>query len=41
MRASPSWLTPTLSYDADVAGNLSGGLRRGPAYVGNVHLKLS
>lgn len=39
--ASPSWLTPTLSYDADVAGNLSGGLRRGPAYVGNVHLKLN
>ncbi|HEY5200732.1 MAG TPA: hypothetical protein VIJ31_07450 [Acidothermaceae bacterium] len=38
---SASWLTPMLSYDADVASNLAGGLHRGLAYLGNVHVKLS
>ncbi len=37
----PSWLTPALSYDGSAAFNLHGGTRRGSAYVGNLHLKVT
>jgi porin len=34
-------LTPAIIYDGDVFSNLSGGSKRGLAYVGNLHLQLS
>lgn len=38
--AAPGWLTPSLTYDGSLLGNLQGGLQTGAAYVGNLHLKL-
>lgn len=39
--AAPTWLTPALTYDGTLLGNLHGGARTGSAYVGNLHLKLT
>ena len=33
-------LDPSFVYDGDLATNAAGGLKRGTAYVGNLHLKL-
>ena len=35
------WLTPALTYDGTFWSDLGRGLRRGSAYVGNLHLKLT
>ena len=37
--AATNWLSPALTYDGTVLGNLRGGARRGSAYVGNLHLR--
>ncbi len=34
-------VTPSITYDGDVASNLSGGLKRDTTYLGNVRLQLS
>ena len=36
-----AWLTPALTYDGDVLGNLRGGARTGSTSVGNLHLRLT
>src|SRR5476651_2719829 len=38
---SKKGITPAIIYDGDIFSNLSGGLQRGSAYVGNLHLQLS
>ena len=41
LAATASWLTPALTYDGTVLGNLRGGTHTGSTYVGNLHLKLT
>lgn len=39
-RLTPAGVTPTASYNGDIADNLSGGRRRGVAYSGTLHIQL-
>lgn len=39
--SAASWLKPSLVYDGAIVSNFSGGVRRGSAFVGNLHLQLT